>query len=133
LREELAMRISRLGGVALCLAVLAGSTAMARVTRSTVSVLFPGVDVDGNIDESLGADGVVRVTFNDRNGRLRVVGRAVVTNDSNRTQVYSNIDTGLLDAVGVVDGDVVQDRYRVTARGRATYHASVRNSTGIDL
>lgn len=127
------MRISKLGGVALCVAVIAGSTAMARVTRTTVSVLFPGVDVDGNIDESLGADGVVRVTFNDRNGRLRVVGRAVVTNDSNRTQVYSNIDTGLLDTIGVVDGDVVQDQYRVTARGRATYHASVRNSTGIVL
>jgi len=126
------MRNSRIGGVALCLVVLAGSTAMARVTRSTVSVLFPGVDVDGNVDESLGADGVVRVTYNDRNGRLRVVGRAVVTNDSGRTQVYSNIDTGLLDAVGVVDGDVVSDRYRVTARGRATYNASVQNSSGIE-
>jgi hypothetical protein len=127
------MRVSRIGGFALCLAVVAGTTAMAQVTRTTVDVLFPGVDVDGNVDESLGADGVVRVTFNDRNGRLRVVGRAVVTNDSNRTQVYSNIDTGLLDAIGVVDGDVTQDRYRVTARGRATYNATVRNSTGIAL
>ena len=126
------MKISRLGGVALCLAVVAGSTAMARVTRTTVSVLFPGVDVDGNIDESLGADGVAQVTFNDRGGRLRVTGRAVVTNESNRTHVYSNIDTGLLDAVGVVDGDIVQDRYRVTARGRASYTAVVRNSTGVE-
>jgi len=127
------MKFSRIGGVALCLAVVAGSAAMAQVTRGTVDVLFPGVDVDGNVDESLGADGVVRVTFNDRNGRLRVVGRAVVTNDSRRTQVYSNIDTGLLDAVGVVDGDVVADRYRVTARGRATYNATVKNSTGIEF
>lgn len=127
------MKTSRFGGVAVCLAVLAGSTAMARITRSTVAVVFPGVDVDGNIDESLGADGSVRVTFNDRNGRLRVVGRAVVTNESGRTQVYSNIDTGLLDVIGVVDGDMVRDRYRVTARGRATYHAVVRNSTGIDI
>jgi hypothetical protein len=127
------MRISRIGGVALCLAVVAGSTAIARTTRTNVDVVFPGVDVDGNVDESLGADGIVRVTYNDRTGRLRVVGRAVVTNDSRRTQVYSNIDTGLLDAVGVVDGDIVSDRYRVTARGRATYNASVRNSTGIEV
>ena len=124
------MRISRIGGVALCLAVVAGSTAMARVTRTTVDVVFPGVDIDGNIDESLGADGIVRVTFNDRNGKLRVVGRAVVTNDSGRTQVYT--DSGVLASVGV-DGDVVRDNYRVTARGRATYNASVNNSTGIEI
>ena len=124
------MKISRMGGIALCLAVLAGSTAMARITRTTVDVLFPGVDVSGNLDDGLGADGVVTATFNDRTGRLRVVGRAVVTNDSHRTQVYT--DSGILASVGV-DGDVVSDRYRVTARGRATYNASVRNSTGVVL
>ena len=127
------MRISRMGGVALCVAVLAGSTAMARITRTSVDVVFPGVDVDGNLDESLGADGVVRVTYNDRTGRLRAVGRAVVTNDSRRTQVYANIDSGLLDQVGVVDGDVLRDQYRVTARGRASYNAIVRNSSGVEV
>jgi hypothetical protein len=127
------MKISRFGGVALCVAVIAGSTAMAAVVRTTVPVLFPGVDVDGNIDESLGADGVARVTYNDRTGRLRVTGRAVVTNDSNRTHVYANIDSGILDQVGVVDGDIVRDRYRVTARGRASYTAVVRNSTGVEV
>ncbi|HVJ67175.1 MAG TPA: hypothetical protein VM510_04270 [Caulifigura sp.] len=123
-------RVSWMSGVALCLAVIAGSTAMARTIRSTVDVTFPGVDVDGNLDDSLGADGVVKATFNDRTGRLRLVGRAVVTNESNRTQVYA--DAGLIDSIGI-DGDVVRDRYRVTARGRAVYSGLVQNSTGIVL
>ena len=122
-------KFSRIGGLALCLAVIAGSTAMARTIRTTVDVFFPGVDEGGNLDDTLGADGVVRVTYNDRSGRLRVSGRAVVENESRRTQVYT--DSGVLDEVGV-DGDVVRDRYRVTARGRATYTALVRNSSGVE-
>lgn len=118
-----------MGGLTLCLVLVAGPAVMARTTRATVDVLFPGVDAEGNIDDSLGADGVVRVTYNDRSGQLRVVGRAVVTNDSNRTQVYT--DSGVLASVGV-DGDVVRDNYRVTARGRATYNAMVRNSSGVE-
>jgi hypothetical protein len=126
--REFAMKTSRIGGVVLCLAVLAGSTAVARVTRTSFEFFFPGVDAEGNLDDSLGADGVVRATYNDRNGRLRLVGRAVVTNESRRTQVYT--DVGVLDGV---DGNVVRDRYRVTARGRATYNGLVRNSTGVDV
>ena len=121
-------RVSKLGGIALCLAVLAGSTAVALTTRTTLDFFFPGVDIDGNLDDGLGADGIVKVTFNDRNGRLRLTGRAVVENDSRRTQVYSDI--GVLDGI---DGDVVRDRYRVTARGRATYTGLVRNSSGIEV
>ncbi len=119
---------SRIGGVVFCLALAAGSTTMARVTRASFEFFFPGVDSAGNLDDGLGADGVVRATYNDRNGRLRIVGRAVVENESNRLQVYS--DVGVLETV---DGDVVRDRYRVTKRGRATYNGLVRGSTGFEI
>jgi hypothetical protein len=118
-----------MGGIALCLALVAGSTAMARTVRTSFDVFFPGVDEFGTLDDGLGSEGVVRVTYNDRSGRLRVTGRAVVENDSRRTQVYT--DSGVLDEIGV-DGDIVRDRYRVTARGRATYSALVTNSTGVE-
>src|SRR4051812_20820934 len=112
-------RLSRMSGFALCLAVLAGSTALARTTRATFDFFFPGVDIDGNLDDTLGADGTVRSTFNDRSGRLTLIGRAVVENDSHKAHTYN--DVGVIDDIGI-DGDVVRDRYRVTARGRATYN-----------
>ncbi len=118
-------KVSRVGGVVLCLAVVAGSTAFARVTRTTFDFFFPGVDIDGNLDDFLGADGVVRATYNDRRDRLRIVGRAVVENDSNRLQIYN--DLGVLDGI---DGDVVRDRYRVTKSGVATYNGLVRDTSG---
>lgn len=120
-------RFSRVGAVALCLAVVAGSTVIAKTTRFKLDYLFPGVDEFGLLDDDLGAEGVVRVTYNDRSDRLRLVGRAKVDNDSNRLQVYN--DTGVLDDF---DGDVVRDRYRVTKRGAATYNGVVRDVESID-
>jgi hypothetical protein len=122
------MRKLQVAGLAMCLAIVASSTASAKVTRTTLEFFFPGVDVDGFLDDSLGGDGTVRVTYNDRNGRLRVRGRANVTNESGRAQVYT--DTGVLDEF-ISDGDIIRDRYTVSARGRARYNGLVRNATDV--
>jgi len=115
----------KIGALMLCAAAVCASAAYGRTTRDTFTFTFPGVDVDGNLDDSLGADGVVKETFNDRTGRLRLVGRAVVQNDSHHTHTFS--DVGVLTDV---DGDVVRDNYRVTARGRATYNGLVNHTSG---
>jgi hypothetical protein len=114
----------RLGGVAICLALVAGS-AMAAKTRETFEFFFPGVDESGNLDDGLGADGIVKAVYNSRSDRLRLVGRAVVWNDSNRRQVFK--DTGVLDQF---DGDVVRDRYLVRKGGSAKYNGLLKNVEG---
>jgi hypothetical protein len=114
----------RLCGVAVCLALVAG-TAIAAKTTVTFDFFFPGVDDGGNPDFDLGADGVVRATYNSRNDRLRVVGHAVVENESNRRQLFE--DTGVLDEF---DGDVVRDRYLVRKGGSARYNGLLKNSSG---
>jgi len=121
--------ISRLGGIALCLVLVAG-TAFAAKTKASFDFYFPGVDEEGNLEDELGADGIVTVTYNSRKDRLRVVGRAVVDNESNRRQVFN--DTGTLDFFGV-EGDVVRDRYVVAKRGRATYRGLVKNVEEFDV
>ncbi|QDT54053.1 hypothetical protein Pan44_20800 [Caulifigura coniformis] len=121
--------ISRLGGIGLCIALVAG-TAFAAKTKDSFEFFFPGVDEEGNLDDGLGADGIVTVTYNSRTDRLRVVGRAVVDNESNRRQIFN--DTGVLDFFGV-DGDVVRDRYVVAKRGRATYRGLVKNVDEFDV
>ncbi len=117
-------RLTRAGAAALCLAVLAGSTAVAKVTRVSFEYYFPGVDEDGNLDFDLGADGVVKATYRDRKNRLRVVGRAVVDNESKKLQIFQ--DVGVFDDLGI-DGQVIRDRYRVNKKGRAKYNGLIKN------
>jgi hypothetical protein len=121
-------QLARLGGVAICLVSVTSSVAVARTRFATLSTVYPGVDFAGNLDYGFrAAEGVVRAQYNDRQGTVRVIGRAVVDNASFRGQVYAN--AGLLAQTGI-DGAIVGDVYRVTSRGRGTYQGRLINSTG---
>lgn len=123
------MRRVHVLGVVLFLGLAASSSAWAKIQRDSFEYFFPGIDIDGNLDDGLGDDGTVRVRYNTRRDRLTVVGRAVVGNDSKKLQVFN--DTGVIDNF-IVDGDVVTDRYRVAKNGRATYNGLVKNTSGLD-
>ncbi|OAI57917.1 hypothetical protein AYO47_00045 [Planctomyces sp. SCGC AG-212-M04] len=116
-------------GAVLFVGLVASSSAWAKIQKDSFEYFFPGIDIDGNIDDGLGDDGTVRVRYNTRRDRLTVVGRAVVGNDSKKLQVFN--DAGVIDNF-IVDGDVVTDRYRVAKNGRATYNGLVKNTSGLD-
>jgi hypothetical protein len=117
-------RFTRFGGIALCLALVAG-TAFAARQKLTVDFFFPGVDEDGFLDDGFGADGTAKVTYNTRSERLRVVGRATVENESGEKQVYDDIDV-LADFL--IEGDVVRDKYTVSKKGKARYIGVARDA-----
>ena len=122
-------KFNRLCGLAMCLVLVVASAALARTSRATLSAVFPGADPQGNLDYGYRAGtGVVRATYNDRRGTLRVIGRAVVENSSNHVQVY--VDAGIMDQFAF-NGVVASDVYRLSARGRANYRGLLVASTGL--
>jgi hypothetical protein len=121
-------KLSLTSGLAVCLVLVAGPLVMARTTRATLTAVFPGVDTEGNLDYGFrGSEGVVRATFNDRKGTVRVIGRAVVENASYSNQVFA--DAGVIDQFDI-SGAVVADIYRVNRRGVARYQGLLVDSTG---
>lgn len=108
---------------ALGLLVLASATeAVAKNVVSHQTYVLPGIDSSGNLDSSLGAESSGRLTYNTKNGRLVVVARGHVTNDSHVKQTYSDLGV-------ITDGTVIKDDYRVCAKGHAVYRAVAKGAT----
>lgn len=102
----------------LCLGAVMGVPAAyaARIVE-TIEAEFPGVDVQGNLDEENTGPGDIKVLINDKNGKFKGKGSATVPNESNSKQKYNEVDLG---AMGEFDGiGFTRASYRVSKKGAA--------------
>lgn len=103
------------------LALAVNVTMAAKIKAKQIPVPMPGVDGAGNLDFGLGAEGSAKLTYNSKTGRLHIVARGRVDNESGSRQKYN--DVGILTGVG----DVIKDDYTVQKNGRAVYQGLSRN------